>query len=96
MAVVNFDFPSNVEDYIHRIGRTGRAGAKGTAYTFMGGKDGKHASKLITILKEAGQEVSDSLQRLADTVRLSVTVSVSASGKCTTAAIPPCIPFQES
>ncbi|MGB1599242.1 MAG: DEAD/DEAH box helicase, partial [Promethearchaeia archaeon] len=31
-AVINYDFPSNVEDYVHRIGRTGRAGAKGTAY----------------------------------------------------------------
>ena len=27
-AVVNYDFPSNTEDYVHRIGRTGRAGAK--------------------------------------------------------------------
>merc|ERR1719181_557695 len=41
-AVINFDFPSNIEDYVHRIGRTGRAGAKGTAHTFMdnAGKDG--------------------------------------------------------
>ena len=30
-AVINYDFPGNIEDYIHRIGRTGRAGAKGTA-----------------------------------------------------------------
>jgi len=33
--VINFDFPNNVEDYVHRIGRTGRAGATGTAYTFF-------------------------------------------------------------
>ena len=33
-AVINYDFPGNVEDYVHRIGRTGRAGAKGNAYTF--------------------------------------------------------------
>ena len=44
-AVINFDFPGNIEDYIHRIGRTGRAGAKGVAHTFMdgGGKDAKYA-----------------------------------------------------
>lgn len=33
--VLNYDFPNNVEDYIHRIGRTGRAGASGTAITFF-------------------------------------------------------------
>ena len=33
--VVNFDMPNNMEDYIHRIGRTGRAGAKGAAHTFL-------------------------------------------------------------
>ena len=44
-AVISFDFPGNIEDYIHRIGRTGRAGAKGVAHTFMdgGGKDAKYA-----------------------------------------------------
>jgi superfamily II DNA/RNA helicase len=34
-AVVNFDLPHNPEDYIHRIGRTGRAGAPGKAYSFI-------------------------------------------------------------
>jgi ATP-dependent RNA helicase RhlE len=33
--VVNFDVPTDPEDYVHRIGRTGRAGAVGTAVTFM-------------------------------------------------------------
>ena len=33
--VLNFDYPNNSEDYIHRIGRTGRAGATGTAITFF-------------------------------------------------------------
>lgn len=33
--VINYDYPNNSEDYIHRIGRTGRAGAKGTAITFF-------------------------------------------------------------
>jgi hypothetical protein len=33
--VINFDTPNNYEDYIHRIGRTGRAGQKGNALTFI-------------------------------------------------------------
>ena len=37
--VVNFDLPSSVEDYVHRIGRTGRAGAKGVALSFASNKD---------------------------------------------------------
>ena len=37
--VVNFDVPRNPEDYVHRIGRTGRAGATGTAVTFMSGAE---------------------------------------------------------
>ena len=33
--VINYDTPSHYEDYVHRVGRTGRAGNKGTAYTFV-------------------------------------------------------------
>ena len=33
--VINFDIPANYEDYIHRIGRTGRADARGKALTFV-------------------------------------------------------------
>ncbi|HEX4856582.1 MAG TPA: DEAD/DEAH box helicase [Limnobacter sp.] len=34
-CVINYDLPTTPEDYVHRIGRTGRAGAKGTAYSFV-------------------------------------------------------------
>lgn len=37
--VINFDLPRNPDDYVHRIGRTGRAGAKGTAVSFASHKD---------------------------------------------------------
>lgn len=37
--VVNYDVPTDPEDYVHRIGRTGRAGAVGTAVTFVTGAD---------------------------------------------------------
>ena len=38
-AVFSFDVPFNAEDYVHRIGRTGRAGASGLAVSFVGGKN---------------------------------------------------------
>ncbi len=34
-CVINFDAPKNIRDFIHRTGRTGRAGKKGLAYTFL-------------------------------------------------------------
>lgn len=60
-AVINYDFPNGVEDYVHRIGRTGRAGLKGESYTFFTQADGKYARELIKLLQEAGQEVNPQL-----------------------------------
>jgi superfamily II DNA/RNA helicase len=40
-CVVNFDVPIHAEDYVHRIGRTGRAGKKGRAFTFVTPEDGR-------------------------------------------------------
>lgn len=39
ILVVNFQCPNHMEDYVHRIGRTGRAGSKGTAITFFTPQD---------------------------------------------------------
>ncbi|GJN37344.1 hypothetical protein PR202_gb26285 [Eleusine coracana subsp. coracana] len=63
--VVNYDFPTGVEDYVHRIGRTGRAGATGSAYTFFGDQDAKYASDLVKILEGAGQSVPAQLKDMA-------------------------------
>lgn len=66
-VVVNYDMPVGVggaEDYIHRIGRTGRAGAKGIAHTFFTQGDKKLATELVGILKKAEQEVPEELQRM--------------------------------
>ena len=38
-VVFNFDLPNDAEDYTHRIGRTGRAGRKGQAFTFVAGRE---------------------------------------------------------
>ncbi|CAN7113341.1 unnamed protein product [Brassica rapa subsp. narinosa] len=64
-AVINYDFPNGVEDYVHRIGRTGRAGATGQAFTFFGDQDSKHASDLIKILEGADQKVPPQIREMA-------------------------------
>ena len=51
-AVFNFDLPFNAEDYVHRIGRTGRAGASGLAVTFVSGSDGRLVADLEKLLKK--------------------------------------------
>ena len=63
-VVINYDFPagqSGVEDYVHRIGRTARAGREGKAFTFFTATDAKRASELIGVLRRANQEVPDEL-----------------------------------
>ena len=63
--VINFDFPKTIEDYVHRIGRTGRAGAKGTAITFIDQQqDARIAQKLISLLKKAKQNIPPELQQM--------------------------------
>ena len=64
-VVINYDFPTGVEDYVHRIGRTGRAGATGVAYTFFCDQDSKYASDLIKILEGANQKVPRDLEDMA-------------------------------
>jgi len=64
-CVINYDFPNQIEDYVHRIGRTGRAGAKGTAYTFFTPADMSNANELIRVIKEVGQEPSPKLYEMA-------------------------------
>jgi superfamily II DNA/RNA helicase len=49
--VVNYELPSNAEDYVHRIGRTGRAGASGEAVSLVDEKDGKEERMLREIEK---------------------------------------------
>merc|ERR1712238_144221 len=64
--VVNFDMPNNMEDYVHRIGRTGRAGKKGTAVSFfVGEKNGRMAKDLMEILKRTNQNIPPELNALS-------------------------------
>jgi len=63
--VINYDFPGGIEDYVHRIGRTGRSNKKGTAYTFFTRENGKHAKDLVNILTEAKQVLNPELQKMS-------------------------------
>eukprot|EP01012_Entosiphon_sulcatum_P006491 TRINITY_DN13063_c0_g1_i1.p1 TRINITY_DN13063_c0_g1~~TRINITY_DN13063_c0_g1_i1.p1 ORF type:complete len:763 (+),score=101.07 TRINITY_DN13063_c0_g1_i1:2255-4543(+) len=68
-CVVNFELPSSIEQYIHRIGRTGRAGAFGRAVSFFSpGIDDTIACELVRVLESAGQEVAPRLRRVAELV----------------------------
>ncbi|OPB41101.1 ATP-dependent RNA helicase DBP2 [Trichoderma guizhouense] len=64
--VLNYDYPNNSEDYIHRIGRTGRAGQHGTAITLFTTDNQKQARDLVNVLQEAKQQIDP---RLAEMVR---------------------------
>ncbi|CAJ1963083.1 unnamed protein product [Sphenostylis stenocarpa] len=64
-VVINYDFPTGIEDYVHRIGRTGRAGATGVSYTFFSEQDWKHAGDLIKVLEGANQHVLPELRQMA-------------------------------
>ncbi|KAI3549562.1 ATP-dependent RNA helicase DBP3 [Colletotrichum filicis] len=67
--VVNVTFPLTIEDYVHRIGRTGRAGKTGEAITLFTEHDKAHSGSLINILKGAKQEVPDDLFKFGTTVK---------------------------
>ncbi|XP_050532069.1 ATP-dependent RNA helicase p62-like isoform X2 [Daktulosphaira vitifoliae] len=63
--VINFDYPNNSEDYIHRIGRTGRSSQKGTSYAFFTHSNSKQAKDLVAVLTEANQRIDPKLAAMA-------------------------------
>ena len=69
-VVINYSFPLTVEDYVHRIGRTGRAGKTGASHTFFVGKNDKaKAGELVNVLREAGQAVPKELMAFGTAVK---------------------------
>lgn len=63
--VINYDAPGAAEDYVHRVGRTGRAGAKGDAYTFLTPQKAKIAPELVELLARSNQPIPPELSMLA-------------------------------
>nr|BAA34993.1 DjVLGA [Dugesia japonica] len=60
--VINYDLPTDIEEYVHRIGRTGRVGNLGEAISFYTDKNNNVAKELVDILLEANQIVPDWLR----------------------------------
>ncbi|SJX61823.1 probable DBP3-putative RNA helicase required for pre-rRNA processing [Sporisorium reilianum f. sp. reilianum] len=67
--VVNYTFPLTIEDYVHRIGRTGRGGKTGKSLTFFTDMDKAHAGELIRVLKDADQKVPEDLTKFPTTIK---------------------------
>ncbi|XP_074647908.1 putative ATP-dependent RNA helicase DDX46 isoform X2 [Tubulanus polymorphus] len=70
ILVVNYDCPNHYEDYVHRCGRTGRAGNKGFAVTFLSPEQGRHANDIIKALELSNSPVPFDLRRLWESYKL--------------------------
>jgi ATP-dependent RNA helicase DDX46/PRP5 len=74
-CVINYAAPNHLEDYVHRVGRTGRAGNKGVSYTFVNsGDEAKFAPIVVRAMIEAGQSenISSELRKLSDEYKVKV------------------------
>jgi superfamily II DNA/RNA helicase len=71
--VINFSIPVNIEDYVHRIGRTGRAGKSGKAYTLVGPRE---SVKLAALQKMTGNALQKQVWEVLETVSAPVPAPV--------------------
>ncbi|KAH0560209.1 probable ATP-dependent RNA helicase DDX52 [Cotesia glomerata] len=62
--VINYDFPPSAISYVHRIGRTGRAGHKGKAITFFTEKDTTNLRSIAVVMRASGCDVPDYMLRM--------------------------------
>jgi len=87
--VINFSFPLGIEDYVHRIGRTGRAGATGISHTFFHTFDKPNSGELIAVLRAAKADIPDELMQMGTTTKRKepkvgkIDMNVQASGRIT-------------
>ncbi|KAJ7484718.1 ATP-dependent RNA helicase ded-1 [Mycena latifolia] len=63
--VINYDLPSDIDDYVHRIGRTGRAGNTGVSTAFFNRGNKNIVRELVELLREANQEIPPWLETVA-------------------------------
>ncbi|XP_045451396.1 probable ATP-dependent RNA helicase DDX46 [Melitaea cinxia] len=69
VLVVNYDCPNHYEDYVHRCGRTGRAGNKGYAWTFLTPEQGRYAGDVLRAFELAGTPAPPELRQLWETYK---------------------------
>ena len=72
VLVINFRCPNHLEDYIHRVGRTGRAGNKGTAITFITPEEDNLSGEILKALQMSGVKPPESLMKLQERFKLKV------------------------
>lgn len=65
--MINYDLPKDIDEYVHRIGRTGRLGNRGRATSFFDAdEDRAIAAELVKILQQADHEVPDFLLKCSE------------------------------
>nr|CAH8869702.1 unnamed protein product [Trichobilharzia regenti] len=64
VLVINYDCPNHYEDYVHRCGRTGRAGRKGFAYTFLTPDQERNCGDVVRAFKQSGQKPPEELMNM--------------------------------
>lgn len=69
ILVVNYDCPNHYEDYVHRCGRTGRAGKQGFSWTFLTPDQGRYAGEILRAMELSGAKVPPELQKLSDSYK---------------------------
>ena len=77
--VINYEIPSAPEDYVHRIGRTGRAGASGVAISLVSEDEEKYLAEIEKLIKRSVEKVQIDPALLAKTTRQSSTSHVKKS-----------------
>lgn len=69
ILVVNYDCPNHYEDYVHRCGRTGRAGNKGFAWTFITPEQGRYSGEIMRAMELSGATPTEDLKNLWETYK---------------------------
>ena len=66
--VINYDAPDHGADYVHRLGRTGRAGNKGWAYTFVAPQEKNNALEIVMAMRKSKAKIPKELEDMTKTI----------------------------